>query len=287
MEQEKLSSLQYLYKDLKKYDVEILKHFCDTSISDNEYFYYGINSDIISNALNILTNYLSGNIESVGVDISCRIIIEAIVILLMDKTGKISDKQKTIYRYLYAYVDFDNFHSVLTDADKEDERIKKILADKGKAEKAILEHFNCTSKDLKNIKINIDDPCFYLKSSLNEDIRFSKLLEVYQINDEKTIKMYEFFSMFIHPRCEINPKIEETIMSVRNIYIDSVLKLVYDYLKTCKLLISNDEEKKLNDFNQDFFYTLLLSNNVQNVKSVELMFHFLMDNFCKLNNGID
>ena len=287
MEQEKFSSLQYLYKVLKKYDVEILKHFCDTSILDNEYFYYGINSDIISNALNILTNYLSGNIESAGVDISCRIIIEAIVILLMDKTGKISDKQKTIYRYLYAYVDFDNFHSVLTDSDKEDERIKKILTDKGKAEKAILEHFNCTSKDLKNIKINIDDPCFYLKSSLNEDIRFSKLLEVYQINDEKTIKMYEFFSMFIHPRCEINPKIEETIMSVRNIYIDSVLKLVYDYLKTCKLLISNDEEKKLNDFNQDFFYNHLLSNNVKNVKSVELMFHLLMDNFCKLNNGID
>ena len=163
MEQEKFSSLQYLYKVLKKYDVEILKHFCDTSISDNEYFYYGINSDIISNSLNILTNYLSGNIESAGVDISCRIIIEAIVILLMDGTGKISDKQKTIYRYLYAYVDFDNFHSVLTDADKEDERIKKILADKDKAEKAILEHFNCTSKDFNNIKINIDDPCFYLK----------------------------------------------------------------------------------------------------------------------------
>ena len=152
MEQEKFSSLQYLYKVLKKHDVEILKHFCDTSISDNEYFYYGINSDIISNALNILTNYLSGNIESAGVDISCRIIIEAIVILLMDEAGKISDKQKTIYRYLYAYVDFDNFHSVLTDADKEDERIKKILADKDKAEKTILEHFNCTSKDLKNIK---------------------------------------------------------------------------------------------------------------------------------------
>lgn len=53
------------------------------------------------------------------------------------------------------------------------------------------------------------------------------------------------------------------------------------------MLISNDEEKKLNDFNQDFFYNPLLSNNVHNVKSVELIFHFLMDNFCKLNDGID
>ena len=37
---------------------KILKHFNDLSISDNDYFFYGINSDIISNTLNVLTNYL-------------------------------------------------------------------------------------------------------------------------------------------------------------------------------------------------------------------------------------
>ena len=84
MERDKYIFLQYLYKVLKKHDIEILKHFCDEKLSDNDYFIYGINNDIISNALNIVTNYLSGNIESAGVDVSCRIIIEAMVILLMD-----------------------------------------------------------------------------------------------------------------------------------------------------------------------------------------------------------
>ena len=40
-----------LYKVLRRHDVEIL---------NNDYFFYGINSDIVSNSLNILTNYLSG-----------------------------------------------------------------------------------------------------------------------------------------------------------------------------------------------------------------------------------
>ena len=58
-----------LYKVLKKHDVEILKYYNNDTVSDNDYFSYGINSDIISNCLNVLTNYLSGNIESAGVDL--------------------------------------------------------------------------------------------------------------------------------------------------------------------------------------------------------------------------
>ena len=78
-----------LYKVLRKHDIEILKHYNCAEVSDNEYFFYGINSDIISNALNILTNYLSGNIESAGVDLSARAILEAMVILKMD--GNVGD----------------------------------------------------------------------------------------------------------------------------------------------------------------------------------------------------
>ena len=78
-----------LYKVLRKHDIEILKHYNCAEVSDNEYFFYGINSDIISNALNILTNYLSGNIESAGGDLSTRAILEAMVILKMD--GNVGD----------------------------------------------------------------------------------------------------------------------------------------------------------------------------------------------------
>lgn len=78
-----------LYKVLRKHDIEILKHYNCAEVSDNEHFFYGIISDIISNALNILTNYLSGNIESAGVDLSTRAILEAMVILKMD--GNVGD----------------------------------------------------------------------------------------------------------------------------------------------------------------------------------------------------
>ena len=86
--------LNDLYKVLKQHDIDILKHFCDPNLSDNDYFFYGINSDIISNSLNIVVNKLSGNIESAGVDLSCRSIIEAFVILRMDSEGAVSEKQK-------------------------------------------------------------------------------------------------------------------------------------------------------------------------------------------------
>ena len=53
--------INVLYKVLKKHDVEILKHYNDDTVSDGDYFFYGINSDIMSSCLSILTNYLSGN----------------------------------------------------------------------------------------------------------------------------------------------------------------------------------------------------------------------------------
>ena len=102
MEKElKQYDINNLYKVLRKHDIEILKHYNCAEVSDNEYFFYGINSDIISNALNILTNYLSGNIESAGVDLSARVILEAMVILKMDGNGDISENQKKIYRYIF------------------------------------------------------------------------------------------------------------------------------------------------------------------------------------------
>lgn len=275
-----------LYKVLKKHDVEILKHYNDETVLDNDYFFYGINSDIISNCLNILTNYLSGNIESAGVDSCCRIIIEAFVILRMDAEGKISEEQKRIYRYLYAYVDLDNFHSLMKDRPEllEDEGIKKLIADKDKATEAMLRHFNCSKRELNDRKISTDDPCFYLKQNLHDKIRFSKLLKEYPVLGEDGEAMYEFFSIFIHPRCEMHPEIQEAIIETRKLYIDHILTFVFEYLKSGQLL-SFDESSS--DFNQDFFYNPLLSFNVHNVKEFEKTIHYIKNQICDLPNGYD
>lgn len=268
-----------LYKVLRRLDVEILKHYNCDEISDSDYFFYGINSDIISNSLNILTNYLSGNIESAGVDISARSILEAMVILKMNGSGAISDNQKKIYRYQYAYVDDDNFHSIMKDMPEgfEHENITRLKADKEKAKQAMLEHFGCAERDLKDRKISIDDPCFYLKQKLRDDIRFAKLMEKYPLGDGSEIESYEFFSMFIHPRCEMNYEVEESIMKIRKTYIDQVLNYVFDYLKACDLLTYDDTAL---DFDHEFFYNPLLVNNVNNVKGFEYLIHLIKMQLC-------
>ena len=275
-----------LYKVLRRHDVEILKHYNCDEISDNDYFFYGINSDIVSNSLNILTNYLSGNIESAGVDLSARTILEAMVILKMDGSGDISDNQKKIYRYLYAYVDADNFHSVLKDLPEgfEHESLKKLEEDKEKAKQAMLEHFVCTEKDLKDRRISIDDPCFYLKQNLRDDIRFSKLLEKYPLGDGSEIRTYEFFSMFIHPRCEMDPEVQECLIGIRKTYIDQVLNYVYEYLKASNLLYYDEDAL---DFDHEFFYNPLLVNNVNSVKQFEYLINLIKNQVCNLPNGYD
>ena len=275
-----------LYKVLRKHDVEILKHYNCDEISDKDYFFYGINCDIISNALTILTNSLSGNIESAGVDLSARTIIEAMVILKMDSSGVISDNQKKIYRYIYAYVDLDNFHSVLKDVPDElkNENIIKLKSDKEKATQAMLEHFSCTVKDLKDRKLSIDDPSFYLKINLRDDIRFSKLLEKYPLGDGSELRAYEFFSMFLHPRCELNPEVQEGLINLRKTYIDEVLNYVFDYLKACNLLEYDDDAL---DFEHEFFYNPILANTVVNIKGFEYLIHLIKKQLCFLPNGED
>ena len=189
MEQSKFEYLQYLYKTLKKHDIEILKHFNDESISDKNYFFYGINNDIISNTLNVLTNYLAGNIESAGVDISCRSIIEAFVIMQMDAREEITDLQKKIYRYSYSFVDLDNYRILLTKEQKEDKFLKRVVKDKEKATQAMMEHFKCSKNVLKNFNASSDDPCFYLKKKWNEQFTFAYQLKKHPFRDEKTLNM--------------------------------------------------------------------------------------------------
>jgi flagellar motor switch protein FliN len=248
MEKElKQYDINNLYKVLRKHDVEILKHYNCDEISDNDYFFYGINSDIISNALNILTNYLSGNIESAGVDLSARTILEAMVILKMDGAGDISENQKKMYRYLYAYVDADNFHSVMKDMPEgfENENIIRLNEDKEKATKAMLEHFGCTERDLKDRKISIDDPCFYLKKNLRDDIRFSKLLEKYPLGDGS----------------EIDDFLKETFVKITfklqiGDLVDSFLMQLYPIplvKEMCSSVISNMEDDSDSTVNDEAF----------------------------------
>ena len=277
--------IKELYKVLKKLDKDILSKFNDSSISDEDYFLYGIRSDLVSNCLNIIINQLINNVETPGIDISCRSIIEALVILKMNEANDISLEQKTIYRYLYTFVDLDNLKSYLK-MNGEDEKVKKALEmmqkDEEKATEALTNHFNCTKEMLKVAGAN--DPCVYLKKRFNEDIRFSKLLKKYLVFNENSGKIYNFFSILLHPRCELDFEYQQKIADIRNNYIFQVLEQVDIYLRNNGLY---DLEHCDFSFEKDYLENPKLKTNKTNLSLTEVAFNELENKICKFSNGWD
>ena len=102
-------SIQDLYKTLRRHDKDILKHFDDDELSDYDYLFYALNSDIVSNALSIVINILIGNEQTVGIDNNARAILESFVVLKMLGCGEISETQQKIFRKQYVLVDYENF----------------------------------------------------------------------------------------------------------------------------------------------------------------------------------
>ena len=270
-----------LYKSLKKHDIDILHLFGKDDISNSDYFFAGINSDIMSNALSILINEMTSNLESVGVDNNCRAIIEAFVILKMEAVGDISDLQKEIYRYQYSLVDLDNFKKVIKEEDKQHPNYQSVIKDRAKAVEAIIKHLGCKEEDLLNYKIASYDPNFYLKHTLKEKINFASLLEKYPVFDEKISKLYEFFSLYAHPHFENNLVLEEGLNKVRQIYINQILDYVFKYLINTKLIIKDDS---MPSFYDDFWGNPLLENNVVNIKTLEQTFILLEKMLCDVGD---
>lgn len=278
--------LNELYKILKCRYNELLKRYNCDEISDVDYFFYGINYDIVTNCLNIVTNILSNNIESAGVDISCRSIIEAMLILKLDANGIITDNQKKIYRYSYAYVEEGNYKALFGNAinNFSHYNLNKIKEDKDIFIKTVCEHFKCEEKDLKKHKNKLLEPCFYLKSKLNERISFPSLLSKYPIFNEGQIRMYEFFSLFIHPRCEMNLEVGIEIMEHRKEYVYYILNMVFHYLLDCNL---HGFDENVRDFNQDFYLDSQFEKDVNTIREFEKTISLIKENFYSFHNGTD
>lgn len=284
MEEKKFAELNNLYKSLKQLDLDILAKFNNIEITDEDYFLYGIQNDIISNTLNILVNYLTGNIESVGVNNSCRIILEALTIWTMNETGDISKVQKSIYRYCYAYVDLENFKSTTTKKQLQQEEFKIVNADRKKCACYIKKHFSCAYEDIEMQENGVDDPCFYLKKNLKDRVVFAKLINKYFPNNKQIGQLYEFLSIMIHPRCEMYPEAENAIKEKNQQLINDVIDLVINFLSKNNLLLI---PKTCNDFNNDFFYNPLLKSNIHNIKEMERALNLSIINICYQNESYD
>ncbi len=276
-------TLDDLYRSLKVHDEEILKHFDDKNLDDQQYLFYAINFDIISNALSLVIAMETDNLDCFGVDNSCRTIIEAFVELKMIASGDISDEQAKIFRYHYAIVDFANMHKFVNDRLKLHEDFKYVEKDREAAYEAILSFHNCKKADLRKDP-DLDDSNFYLKKKLGSRLRFSELLKKYPVFDVCESKMYDFFSLFVHPRYEFDFKIEESLRNIRAKYINRVIDYVVSYMAETKLFVFDES---LNTFKQDFYENPILKNNVLNIEDMNYVFESIKKKICYFSDGYD
>lgn len=285
METKKIITLDDLYRTLRVHDKEILKHFNDESIDDQTYLFYAINSDIISNAISILMAIETNNLDSIGVDNSCRTIIEAFLVMKMKAVGDISDEQAKIFRYHYAIVDISNMKRLTNEDAKNSADFKYVDRDKERAYEAILKFHKCSKNDFRKDP-DFDDANFYLKKKLGEKIKYSELIKKYELFDGDVNKhnMYEFFSIFVHPRFEIDLNAEEAIRKIRHSYIERILNYVFGYLKECKLFVFDES---LPTFKQEFYANPKVSGNVSNINDMNSIFETLEQKICVFPGGTD
>lgn len=283
MSEKKTITLDDIYRSLKVHDLEILKHFNDKNLSDQMYLFYSISSDIISNALSLVIAIQTNNISSIGVDNNCRAIIEALIVLKMISLGDISDEQATIFRYHYAVVDYGNMRKFVTEQLKEASDFKYVEKDRLKALNAMMSFHNCSKSDLLDDP-DFDDPNFYLKKKLGKKYKFSKLLEKYPIFDVNETRMYDLFSLYLHPRYEFDSDIEESLSRIRDKYVYRVLDYVVGYLVECKLMVFDES---VNTFDQDFYKNPILKNNVLNIEDLRRIFDSIEKKTCYFDDGYD
>lgn len=269
-----------LYQVLKRVDTKILEQFNNNDLSDDEYFNYGIANDIIANALNVVMNILTDNVESIGVDNSCRIILEALAIKEMNDKKEISDLQKQIYRCSYAYVDADNFKLLDSEWIK-NHNLKKYQKDKCKCNSLTKKYFGCDDEGFH--WVGVDDPCFYLKKNLKDKIVFKSLIERCFRKEPQMSKAYDFFSIMLHPRYEADAQLEEKTLNKRAKHINYILDMVVKFLTINKVDLNHVGKT----FIDDYVNNPLLANNRYLVQQTELTFAVVILKTCKLEEMCD
>lgn len=164
------------------------------------------------------------------------------------------------------------------------EQYNSIKADRNKCANYIKKYFGCEYEDIIKQENGVDDPCFYLKKNLKDKISFAKLIDKYFSKEAGVGQLYEFFSIMVHPRCEMYPEAEKATMEVHQFFVDDVLNIVTDFLSNNNVL---SEPENIKDFNDEFFYSTLLTNNVHNIAEMEFAFNLTIKNLCNLKGGFD
>ena len=277
-------SLDDLYGHLKVIDTGIIRRFKKPDISDYEYIFCGLLSDLVSNAQSLLINKISANINSIGVDNNCKKIIETICILKMLGEGKISLGKAKLYRYLYPFNNEDNVRTILSNEDKSGKVYNSLASAKKKSLDTIKEVFKWDDETAK--KRVAETNCFYgyLKDRVSDDIDMNKLLEETPVYDEMNNRTYLFFTNSIHPGFDENEELKEKYNELRNKNIDIVIDYVMKYLAENGLIVYN---KEVISFSQDFINNPFFRNHIESASWINGAFEYIKENFTTINGKKD
>ena len=201
----------------------------------------------------------------------------------MAEKGAISDLQAKIFRYQYALVDKDNFRGKFSEEDRETPVYKRLLQDCNTAMDALSELYGIPKKQLRG-KDFLDDPNLYLKRNPDDPINFANLIKDYPVFGEASARIYEFFSLFTHPRFEMKPELEKSFFKWRQKHIDVILNYLVDYLAAIKRLVKDDA---IPGFANDFTENPVFENNRSNIWQVDKAFQIVASQTCFFEHGWD
>ncbi|MCQ2794793.1 MAG: hypothetical protein MJ214_01115 [Bacilli bacterium] len=231
--QEALKNKNIIYKSLSKLDKDCRSRFNDTSVSNEDYFQYGIKLDLVTNMMAIFLNDHICGIGSPGIELNARNVLEAIAILKCHECGDLKKHNYDLYRELYLPIEYSN-ESVVFKWVMENFPPNDILVNRQKDLEGFYQKwskfFGCKTKFLKSAS---RDSLFFLQKEIhNYDINSEK----YPFHSVSPLKMinhylgssfgdcYQFLSILLHPAA-----FEENILEPISKHRHDVITMIYLY----------------------------------------------------------
>lgn len=234
--------IDILYKSLKIQYNKALKNLDSDKLNDKEFLYAALNFDVVSNALSIVLNYYFDNLDSRGVDINCRIIIEALSLLNMLSNGDISKEQIANFRTHSKVIE-------RLDQKRHFEKYKKmplfdnIEEEYQEAMRKLMAFYQASERHIKQRYVT--DPLFVFKKTLNEKLKYSDIVNHYF---PACMDMYKFFSILTHPNLEHNPNVKIALNRKRWDFITKMLQYVTSFLKNNRFYVP---QNRTTSFDED------------------------------------
>lgn len=277
-------TLDDLYGHLKNTDVSLQRKLSNKDISDKDYFFCSLLDNLVSNTQSLIINKVSSNLDSIGVDINCKNIIETICVLKYISSVPISDDKAKLFRFIYPFKGLEEINSLFVSDDDKKVIYNILLAEKNKVTNLIETQLKLKKGEAENKLNEFNSPYFYLKKTLNEKIDFNQLLKKYPVYNEENNHAYEFFTSLNNTYFVNDDNNKLLINNLRNKYIDIVIDYATRYLNENHFINVN---LPATSFSKDFINNPYFKVHLENSSWVNGAFDFIEENFAIINNKKD